>query len=83
MFLLGVILVALAVLGFLTVLALQAAELLRHPCAAAAASAVTLHAIAASPDLRARYPRRSLINESGVQAANELIAYIRVPRGER
>ena len=42
MFLLGVILVALAVLGLLTVLALQAAELLRHPWAAAAAIAATL-----------------------------------------
>lgn len=56
-------------------------RVLQLPCAAAAASAVTLRAIAASPDLRARYPRRSLINESGVRAANKLIAYIRVPRG--
>ena len=42
MFLLGVILVALAVLGLLTALALRAARFLRHPCAAAAAIAVTL-----------------------------------------
>ena len=42
MFLFGVVLVALAVLGLLTALALRAAEFLRHPWAAAAAIAVTL-----------------------------------------
>ncbi len=41
MFLLGVVLVALAVLGLLTALALRAAGFLRHPWAAAAAIAVT------------------------------------------
>lgn len=38
-------------------------------------------AIAEVTHLRARYPRRSLIGESGVRTANELIAYVRVPRG--
>lgn len=42
MFLLGVILVALAVLGLLTALALWAAGFLRHPWTAGAAIAVTL-----------------------------------------
>ncbi len=41
MFLLGIVLVALAVLGLLTALALRAAGFLRHPWAAAAI-AVTL-----------------------------------------
>jgi hypothetical protein len=44
MFLLGIILVALAVLGLLTALALGAAGFLRRPWAAAAAIAVTLAA---------------------------------------
>jgi len=42
MFLLGVILVALALLFFLTALALRAAGFLWHPCAVAGALAVTL-----------------------------------------
>ena len=42
MFLLGVVLVALAILGLLTALALRAAGFLRHPWAAAAVLAATL-----------------------------------------
>ena len=42
MFLLGVVLVALAILGLLTALALRAAGFLPHPWAAAATLAVTL-----------------------------------------
>ena len=42
MFLLGVVLIALAVLFFLTALALRAAGFLRHPWTAAGAIAATL-----------------------------------------